>query len=218
MIWIATMATLGPDAARIFRITHVDNVPWILRHGLHCKSSEVADPNFVPIGMPELIEKRTTRDVPIEPGGTLGDYVPFYFTPASVMLLNIKTGFNGVIKRPNAEIAIMVSSLHKLSEVGVPFVFTNGHAYMQESDYFDKLADVHKIDWDLLRRRDFKRDPEDPGKLGRYQAEALAHRHVPVSALLGIVCYDQAAKAKLDGDVRRCGLGMEIRAIQGWYF
>src|SRR5258708_1863941 len=116
-----TMAKLGPEAAHIFRITHVDNVPWILRHGLHCKTSKSTDPDFISIGMPELIQKRTTHIVPIAPGGSLGDYVPFYFTPWSVMMYNIKTGYNGVTKRANSEIAIIVTSLHKLKEVGTRF-------------------------------------------------------------------------------------------------
>jgi hypothetical protein len=41
---------LNPDKALIFRITHLDNVPWILDNGLHCRSSEVLDPDFVNIG------------------------------------------------------------------------------------------------------------------------------------------------------------------------
>ena len=45
------MAKLGPEHAHIFRITHIDNVPWILKHGLHCQSSGTKDPNFVPIGL-----------------------------------------------------------------------------------------------------------------------------------------------------------------------
>ena len=178
----------------------------------------VVDPNFVPIGSAELIMKRATHPVQIGPCGTLGDYIPFYFTPASVMLLNIKTGWNGVTKRPNSEIVILVSSLHRLQELGIPFVFTNGHAYMKESDLFTDLADLDKIDWDLLRRRDFKGDAEDPGKMGRYQAEALAHRHVPVSALLGIACYDSATKESLEAEVHRRSLAVPVEAVRGWYF
>src|SRR5687768_4527774 len=136
------MATLGPEAAHIFRITHVRNVPWILDHGLHCQLSKTVDPNFVPVGMPELIDKRATKRVPLAPGGTLGDYAPFYFTPWSIMMFNIKTGRNNVIQRPNGEIAILVSSLHKLKELGVLFLFTNGHAYMLETEYFDDLANL----------------------------------------------------------------------------
>ena len=47
------------------------------------------------IGNPDLIDKRTHRIVPAPPGGTLSDYVPFYFTLYSPMLYNIKTGMEG---------------------------------------------------------------------------------------------------------------------------
>ena len=83
---------LQPEKALIFRIVHVENLPWILEHGLHCRNSPDQDPNYVNIGSVDLIEKRSRRLVPIPPGGTLSDYVPFYFTPFSIMMLNIKTG------------------------------------------------------------------------------------------------------------------------------
>lgn len=69
--------TLTPEKALIFRITHRDNVPWILDNGLHCQSSEILDPGFVGIGNPELISLRPHRHVDISPGGTLADYIPF---------------------------------------------------------------------------------------------------------------------------------------------
>src|SRR6267378_4370006 len=131
------MNILTPEAGWIFRITHVQNVPWILDHGLHCQNSDCLDPNFVPIGLTGLIEKRTTRRVHIGPSGTLSDYVPFYFTPWSIMMYKIKTGHEDVIQRPNAEIVILVSSVRKLNELKLPFIFTNGHAYVEESDQFE---------------------------------------------------------------------------------
>jgi ssDNA thymidine ADP-ribosyltransferase, DarT len=134
------------------------------------------------------------------------------------MMLNIKTGYNNVIQRPNPDIAILVSSLHKLKELGVPFLFTNGHAYMQESEYFDNLADLDRIAWNLLRNRDFQRDPEDPGKVGRYQAEGLVFKHVPVTALLGIVCYDSVTETNLQAEVQRRMLNTPVKAIPDWYF
>jgi ssDNA thymidine ADP-ribosyltransferase, DarT len=99
---------LNPGKALIFRITHVDNVPWILDNGLHCRSSAILDPNFINIGNLELIDKRQHRFVEIPPGGTLSDYIPFYFTPFSPMMLNIKTGWGGITKRLNQEIVILV--------------------------------------------------------------------------------------------------------------
>jgi hypothetical protein len=83
-------------------------------------------------------------------GGTLGDYVPFYFTPFSMMLLNIKTGYNGVRKRDNEEIVILASSLPRLKALEIPFLFTNIHAYMKPADFYTDLADLSHVDWDIL--------------------------------------------------------------------
>jgi ssDNA thymidine ADP-ribosyltransferase, DarT len=105
---------LNAQKALIFRIVHRDNVPWMLDNGLHCPNSSIKDVNYVSIGNPELIGKRASRCVPCPPGGTLSDYVPFYFTPWSPMLYNIKTGWGGIRKRPNEEIVILVSSLRRL--------------------------------------------------------------------------------------------------------
>jgi hypothetical protein len=196
----------------------VDNVAWILRNGLHCSSSSVLDPNFVPIGMRELIDRRRHRQVPVAPNGTLGDYVPFYFTPWSPMLLNIKTGRNGVIQRPNREIAIFVSSLPNLARLNSQCLFTNAHAYANEAEYFSNLCDLHRIDWNLLRARDFRGDPEDPGKISRYMAEALVFQHVPVGAILGIVCYEDGVKNRLDAAAQGAAALMDIRVRPNWYF
>lgn len=125
------MSSLTPEKGLIFRITHIANVPWILDHGLHCRNSPERDPNYAEIGNPELIEKRRHRTVPVPPGGVLSDYIPFYFTPYSPMLYNIKTGHNGITRRPMGQIVIMVSALPKLAGQNIPFVFTDRHAYLQ---------------------------------------------------------------------------------------
>ena len=51
--------------------------------------------------------------------------MPFYFTPFSPMLYNIKTGYNGIKQRPMNEIVIFVSSLRLLEGRGIPFVFSD---------------------------------------------------------------------------------------------
>ncbi|MGV2337764.1 MAG UNVERIFIED_CONTAM: DUF4433 domain-containing protein [Planctomycetaceae bacterium] len=62
------MSQISQARAYIFRITHIDNVPWILRNGIHCQNSPVRDPNFREIGHPELIARRQRRVVPAGPG------------------------------------------------------------------------------------------------------------------------------------------------------
>jgi len=209
---------LNPDKALIFRIVHRDNVPWILKNGIHCRNSTTFDRNYINIGNPELIDKRNHRVVPCHPGGTLSDFVPFYFTPFSPMLFNIKTGFGGITKRANEEIVIFVSSLPTLKSMNVPFVFTDRHAYLTTAQFYSDLAKIDQIDWDILQRRDFKRSPDDPGKMERYQAEALVHKVMPCDALKGIVCYNEIVKRSLEKQVAECELQLRIVVRPDWYF
>jgi len=210
--------SLNPEKALIWRIIHRDNLPWILDNGLHCGNSGVSSANWVHIGNPELTEKRATHPVPIAPGGSLNDYVPFYFTPFSVMLKNIHSGWGGIPQCANDEIIILASSLPHLQRQSVPFVYTNSHAYYAWAEFYRDLADLSKIDWPLLQARDFKRDPDDPAKFERYQAEALVHRHCPVSGLLGMICYTDAVKRQCDSLLAARNIHLPVHARTEWYF
>ena len=134
------------------------------------------------------------------------------------MLFNIKTGYGGVPKQPNDQIVILVSSLRKVAELGIQFVFTNQHAYPVTAEYFNTLDDLSRVDWPLLQARDFRHDPEDPGKKERYQAEALVHHHLPVSGLLGIGCHCDAAQQRLQTELQRRNLSLQAVVRPGWYF
>jgi len=208
---------LNSANAYIFRITHRANLRWILQNGLFCAASEHVDPNFVSIGNPDLIERRAERLLPPPFPGTLSQYVPFYFTPFSPMMYNIHTG-RGVPQRANEDIIIIVSSLPKLQESGVRFAFTDRHAYLQAATFYDDPARLDQLDWDRLRDRDFKNDPNDPAKFERYQAEALAYGHVPVAALLGIACHNQTAHASVTADMAATGVAISARIWPSWYF
>src|SRR5208282_3664838 len=143
--------SLSSTRALIFRIIHRDNLPWILDNGLHARSGKIFDPNYRNIGNPDLIDRRSRRVVSVGPGGTLSDYVPFYFTPFSIMLYNIHTGYN-VEKVPNEEIVILVSSLPRIAELKIPFAFTDQHAYPQMANYFTEMGDLSRVPWDLLNQ------------------------------------------------------------------
>jgi hypothetical protein len=211
------MNLLSPEKGLIFRITHVQNVPWILANGLHCSSSGQTDPNYVSIGNAEIISRRAIRVVPTAPGGVLGDYVPFYFTPRSPMLYNIKSGF-GVVQRPMSEIAILVSSLPELQKQGLPFVFTDRHAALATAEFHDSLERLDRIDWARLQASDFKRDPEDPGKFERYQAEALVYRHVPLGAILGVICCTAGEQTKIETLCATLNPRPNVLCRPHWYF
>lgn len=152
------------------------------------------------------------------PGGVLADYIPFYFTPYSPMLLNIVTGRN-VQKRPKSDIVILVSSLPKVEEAGIQYLFSDRHAYLINAEFSNNIADLATmVRWDLLQARDFKKDPEDPEKSELYQAEALIHRHLPVDALKGVVTYNEQVKNETQALVDERQLGLSIYSKPSWFF
>ncbi|MGB6690936.1 MAG: DUF4433 domain-containing protein [Terracidiphilus sp.] len=213
-----TISFLNPEEALIFRITHRDNLPWILDHGLHARTSEIQDPHFRQIGDFELISKRPLRHVKVGARGTLSDYIPFYFTPFSMMAFNIHTGHRGIEQIPNQDLIFLTSSIPKLSELGIPFVFTNGHAYSVATRYFTDTSDLAAIDWKNLQSRDFKRDLDDLGRTDRYQAEALIWEHLPIDALLGICGCNTSVQREIEKQLTTRRLAVKAYEKGNWFF
>lgn len=208
---------LNSGQARIFRIVHRDNLPWLFVHGLHCRNSATQMPDYRVIGNPDLIDKRRHHPVPVSPGGTLGDYVPFYFTPWSKMLFNIVTG-RGVPRLPKEEIVFLVTNFHWLAKQQQRFVFTDRHALLNAANYYAELADLRHIDWALLQSRDFRLDPDDPEKGARYQAEALVHSRLPITSLTGLVCYTPAMENAVKHELAARNLALPVVTRPAWYF
>lgn len=208
---------LNPERALIFRIIHRANLAWVLQHGLHCGNSQTRSPHWVSIGNQELIGKRASCPVAVPPHGVLNDFVPFYFTPFSPMMLNIKTGWNGVQRHPPQDILILVSNLPRVAALGLTWLFTDTHANNSVARCFSRLEDLHRLDWRILQARDFKRDPDDPGKVSRYQAEALVHRHCPLQGLSGIACFDEDGKIAVQQAVAAAGAPLQVVKQPSWY-
>ncbi len=111
-----------------------------------------------------------------------------------------------------------MSSLHKIAEEKIPFVFTDQHAYPTMANYYTNIADLDKVPWDQLNRRDFRTDSDDPGKKERYQAEALIWQHVPLRALLGICSYNAAVNTWVQQELAIRELDVQTYIQGNWYF
>jgi hypothetical protein len=209
---------LSPERGLLFRITHIDNLPWLLTNGLPCANGPQA-PRFIAIGNPGLIDRRSTHSVPEPPGGTLADYVPFYFTPRSPMLMNIHTGYRGIQRRSNDEIVMLITAVPTLIAKGIPFLFTDRHAFSGLAQFSADPAKLPAmIDWNILRRYDFARSDDYPDKMARYQAEALVHRHLPAAALGGIACFSAEIQSRVDSMLTATGLALRVVIRPKWYF
>jgi hypothetical protein len=203
---------------RIYRILHRDNVPWVLRHGIPCRNHPELDPGFVNIGDRSLIAKRCGRVVPVPPGGTLADYVPLYFCTHSLMLFKIHTKQVEGVDVGQSELVYVVSSIEKLRERGVAFLFTDRHAYVRGARFMSDPAELDSLDWPLIASRDFRRDPEDPEKIERRAAECLVHRHLPLEALHGFACLGQETQRRVQAALEEVGSSLPIKQRPDWYF
>jgi len=81
--------TKPPDRPKIYHITHVDNLGGIVAEGGLVSDREMLSRGgpVQAIGM-SGIKRRRVEALPVDchPGTKVGDYVPFYFCPRSVML------------------------------------------------------------------------------------------------------------------------------------
>jgi hypothetical protein len=207
-----------PQEIWLYRITHRDNLPHILRHGLTTAAHPQADPDFVGIGDHTLIAVRKDKAVPVPPGGPLSDYVPFYLGAHSPMLLQIKTGNQGVRQRPQSEIIYLISSVDKLMAQGCAFCFTDGHAWDGLTHFYHDPKDFDKIDWGIVKEKNWANTEEDIDRKRRKQAEILVKNHVPVQCIEAIVVYDEPSLTFAQSKVNILGLSIPVHLSTKHYY
>jgi hypothetical protein len=168
-------------------MTHVENLPQIVAEGgLVCDAeAERRELCKQSIAYTELKQRRATRPVEklffgqIAAGGVLADYVPFYFTIRSPMLYAIKGGYVQHFKGRQSDVVYFVSSVEAIAASDRVWCFTNGHAVEGVTEFFDSLADLDKVDWEVIRDWSWQNTLADLDRKRRKQAEFLVHRRVP---------------------------------------
>lgn len=172
----------------IFRMIHYSNLEFILKHGLYTKNSRMKDPEYINIGDIQLIEQRQNFHVRIDPpGGDLGDYIPFYFGGHSPMLLNIKTGYRGIQKRPQDELIYIVCRIKDIIAQCPAWCFTDGHAKNKLTEFYNDIKDLTHVDWEIVSTQFWGNDEANMDRMRRKQAEFLVKDCVPVSCVAGII-------------------------------
>jgi hypothetical protein len=190
----------------IYRITHVRNVPHILKYGITHKNSDNANPCYLNIGDQSLIDTRSHRSLQINNGDllnsntasiNLGDFIPFYFGVRMPMLYVIQNGGNFVANPTSAEdIVYLVCSLDSIIESGNIFYFSDGHATDNFSTFYDKtkMDELRTIiDWDAVKAQ-FWSGQENLNVKRKKQAECLIAGDVLPHNLIGFGCFNQKAK------------------------
>ncbi len=63
------------------------------------------------------------------------------------------------------------STIEAVRNAGLGWVFTEGHADMQFTDFFDDLEELSKIDWNLMKAKYWNDTNDDPDRKRRRQAD-----------------------------------------------
>lgn len=188
-----------PDLNKVylFRMTHIDNIPHILQNGITHLESANANPTFVPIGDKSLISTR--NDFRLQNGRRLGEYIPFYFGVRTPMLFVVQKGYNMVASSPAENIVYCVSSVQKIIDLKLDFVFTDGHAVDGFSTQYT-VNDIQNIDTILdmnAINAKYWNDENDLDRKRRKEAEFLVLGDIAHNAILGYLTFNQKAKDKL---------------------
>jgi len=208
-----------PARIGLYHITHIDNLPGIIREGgllAHNGVSEV----YTDIAHQNIQARRNLTPVPCPPGGALHDYVPFYFCRRSPMLYAIyKDNIAGYCGGQES-IVYLFSELARVQQAGLTFVFTDGHAIMQFSEFYNDVADLDKIDWPLMQAKLWTDTDEDPDRKRRRQAEFLLHRRCPWSLISGIGVFDEAMQLRVGGllDSLKPEHLPRVKVLRDWYY
>jgi hypothetical protein len=204
----------------IYHITHFNNLRSILSNGgLRCYE-EIAKMKHHPVNIahPSIQDRRSRASVPCGPQGNLHEYVPFYFAPRSPMLYTIHKGNVEHYKGGQESIIHIVSSVEKVEETGHEFVFTDGHAIMTFTLFYDDAANLEHIDWEIMGAKYWNDTPQDPDRKRRRQSEFLIYNKLDWSAVIGIGVYSKEMRKEIERILSEEGQSCPVRVRRGWYY
>jgi hypothetical protein len=172
----------------IYHFTHRENLSSILAAGAFlcdrsCKHGSLTRES---IGYSNLKRRRMHTRVEVAPGGTLGDYVPFYFGTKSPMLLTYRDG-NVTGKPENQDdIIYFATTVEHIVERQLPYAFTDGHPVQEPKAFFNNIIDIGHVDLSLMTKPMWNDTDSDPDRMRRRQAEFLVHQQLDWSDVQAI--------------------------------
>ena len=209
-----------PAQPKIYHIVHVDRLNSIIADGRLWSDASLQHnprPGTV-IGMSTIKERRLTNEITSRPGLKVGDCVPFYFCPRSVMLYMIdKANHPRLDYRGGQEpIVHLEANLHETvewadqNERRWAFTLSNaGSRYF--SDRCD-LAQLDEIDWDAVRATYWRDCKEEK------QAEFLVETSFPWTLIHRIGVYNAETQSKAVEVLQTADHQPSVTRQRGWYY
>jgi hypothetical protein len=189
-----------PVPTPIYRLIHIDNLEILLhRNGLHAPHATPDDGLiYKTIHNVEIQAIRKVRPVFCGPGGTVHDYVPFYFGYLSPMLLKLKSGQVDGYNEGQKPLIYLVSSVQNIAAAEIQFIFSDGHGITALTKWYDDMNKLDQIDWEMVYQRYWKDNLEDMDRKRRKQAEFLVHRFCPWALIAEIAVINESVKMQVE--------------------
>lgn len=211
-----------PSPTPIYRIIHIDNLDICLRRrGLYA-------PNFTPndgldyrtIHNTDIQRKRQAFCLNCGSCGTVHDYVPFYFGYLSPMLQQLKTGQVEGYNGGQEPIIHLVSTVQAVHRAGTGFVFSDGHGIAAYTEWYDDLANLNRVDWDMFYQRYWRDTVDDMDRQRRKQAEFLIHRFCDWNLICEIGVINDTVKQQAEAIMNAypSALRKPVRVQNQWYY
>lgn len=212
-----------PAQPKIFHITHVDNLPEILRAGVlwsDAKRLALALGTTV-VGMSSIKERRL-QDIWVRchPGTRVGEYVPFYFCPRSVMLyiLHMKNSPELAFRDGQEPIVHLMADLNATVAWAESrqrrWAFSSGNAGAYYTTFFANLQDLGRVNWSAVKASDFRSPEIKEGK----QAEFLLHESFPWELVEKIGVVNETVAARVESVLRGSAHQPGVQIERTWYF
>ena len=201
----------------VYHITHIENLSGIVEDGvLRCDAEQrrrgVKHQN---VGYTHIKERRLKHLVKVANGGTLGEYVPFYFCSRSVMLYVLSKGHE-TYKGGQESIIHLVSSVATIAKDNKPCFFTDRHADLEYARQFDDLRLLEKnVDFSIMKKG-FWADCQDSKE--KRQAEFLVHDVCPWWVIEEIGVYNIDMKSKVEEALQKASHKPRVYVRKKWYY
>lgn len=204
----------------LYHIMDYQNLYSILETGFLSAHSLVVSKSisYADIAHKSIQNKRSVTPVQAYPYGMLHNYVPFYFAPRSPMLFAIDReqvdGYSGA----QNSIIYLITRTDKIQNAGKDFVFTDGHAIMQWTEFYNDLNHLDQLDWEVMRAKYWRDTEEDPDRKRRRQAEFLVYQSVELDLLLGIGVRNERMKNTVLEILKRAYMDLRVFVRPQFYY
>lgn len=216
-----TMTT--PTKPKIYHIAHVDRLPSIVSDGyLWCdRVAMQSGVSGTTIGMNDIKQRRlNVLTLDSHPGLYVGDCVPFYFCPRSVMLYVIYMANNSNLSYTGGQepIVHLEADLHDVvnwaNGANHKWAFTTSNAGSYHFADFSGLTNLNKIKWSAVAANDW-RDPDV--KEGK-QAEFLIEHSFPWTLVSRIGVHSRTTQAQALAALESATHQPPVHIRRDWYY